>query len=144
MLGFVVVFSFLWVVWATSPLSEPLLGEVGNPIPDMLVVLIIAAMAIVMAARIQRSQLFTKRFGSRFGALIAIMLFALSVYPPFYFSANAVVSERMSSPDWYIITPGLIEHLLDAYSLQGVILAAVSTAWITAMLLRYPKDRSAE
>ncbi len=144
MFGFVVVFSFLWVVWALSPLSTPLIGPIDNPLPDMLLVLCIAALAIVFAARIHRAQLFARRIGSRLGAWAAMALFALSVYPPFTYSAFEMFSDPADAPQWFVITPRLMANLLDAYSLPGVILAVTSTVWLTAMLLRHPRHGSAE
>lgn len=144
MFGFVVVFSFLWVVWALSPLSTPLIGPDANPIEDMALVLVIAGVAVLFAARIHRSQLFARRIGSRVGSWIAAALFALSVYPPFTYSAFDMFSEPANAPQWFFITPQLVADLLDAYSLPGVILALSSTAWLTTMLLRHPRDGSAE
>ena len=140
MLGFVVVFAFLWVVWAVSPLSAPLVGAAGGAVEDMPVVLVVAGIAVVMAARIHRSQLFARRIGTRFGAVVAMALFALSVYPPFSFSADTLFSAPASASEWYLSIPVMIGGLLDAYSLQGLILAVASSAWITAMLLRQPRD----
>ncbi len=144
MFGFVVVFSFLWVVWAISPLSTPLIGPVDNPIEDMAVVLCIAALAILIAARIHRSQLFTRRIGSRFGAWTAAALFALSVYPPFTYSAYAALPGPTGDWEWYDILSILAGDLLDAYTLPGVILAVASIAWLTTMLLNYPEEKSAD
>jgi hypothetical protein len=143
MFGFVVVFSFLWVVWAISPLSTPLIGEVGNPIPDMALVLCIAGLAVGIAARVHRANLFARRIGSRCGAFIAIIGFALSAYPPFYHSASALLSGPAEA-EWFFISPDLFGDLIEAYSLQGLILAAASTAWITTMLLKHSGDSSAQ
>ena len=144
MFGFVVVFSFLWVVWALSPLSTPLIGPDADPIPDMALVLCIAGVAVLIAARIHRSQLFARRIGSRLGAWLAAGLFALSVYPPLTYSAFEMFSEPAGAQQWFLITPRLIVDLLDAYSLPGVILAVASTAWLTGMLLRHPRHGSAD
>ena len=140
MFGFVVMFSLLWVVWAISPLSVPVFGPLINPFPDMAVVLGISALAIVIAARIHRSQLFVKRFGSRVGAFLAVALFVLSAYPPVYLWAKAATSEPVDATGWLFSIPKLFAGLLEAYSLPGVVLAVVSVGWITALLMRDTPD----
>ena len=140
MFGFVVVFSFLWVVWAISPLSAPVFGPTANPFPDMAVVLGISGLAVLIAARVYRSRLFIRCFSSRLGAFAAVALFVLSAYPPVYLSAKAMMSEPVEATGWLQSMPGLFAGMLDAYSLPGLVLVVVSSAWITTMLMRDEPD----
>ena len=134
------MFSFLWVVWAISPLSAPVFGASANPFPDMAVVLGICALAILIAARIHRSQLFARCFSSRFGIFTAVALFVLSVSPSVHPWARSLMAPTTEATGWLDALPQLFAGMLDAYSLPGVILVVSSIAWITAMLMRDEAD----
>lgn len=143
MFGFVVAYSFVWVVWALSPLAAPAIGHVDNPIPDMAGVLCVAGLAIVIAAHVHRSRLFMRRIGTRFGIAVAIALFALTVYPPVDLSSEALLSQPAEASRLSMIVRQLLVELLEAYTLQGLVLAVASVAWITALLFNYPRQSEA-
>ena len=106
----------------------------------MAVVLAISGLAVLIAARIYRSQLFMRCFSSRFGAFAAVALFVLSAYPPFYLSARAMMAQPVEATGWLQSMPGLFAGMLEAYSLPGLVLVVVSVGWITSMLMRDEPD----
>ena len=135
MLGFVLTFALLWMAWAVSPLSAPLIVAGSNPLPDMLAVLKYAAVVRALALRLDGLAVLTN-WSTRVGALLAMAAFALVTHPPFYFAFISFLSEPRAASGLGRLLPKTGGHLIDWYSLHGLILLIACALWIGLLGLR--------